>query len=176
MKLKASKKIALAGMVVALNTLSIYASETVPFARFIFAFLSALFVYVLVSERLFALSWLSFIATALLTFFILPSDRFTWFFYVALIGHFGIVRQFFCDKVNVGWLRSVLLVIYCNIGCALAAFILWRVAGVSILDKLPNLPIVLIVIFAEICFFALDIIYNLCTKFYNRRIRKWLVA
>lgn len=175
MKLRPSKKITLSGMVVALNTLFLYASEVVPFSRFIFAFFSSLFVYVLISERLFGYAWLTFLATSLLTFFILP-ERMTWFFYVALIGHFGIVRQFLCDKVNVGWLRSLILVLYCNIGCALASFILWQVTGLSIIDKLPDVNIVLIIIVAEICFFALDIIYNISTQFYNKRIRKWLVA
>lgn len=175
MRLKTSKKIALSGMVVALNTVFLYASETIPFTQFIFAFLSSLFVYVLVSEGLFVFSWLSFLATALLTFLILPS-RTSWFFYVGLIGHFGIVRQFLCDKVNTGWVRSILLVLYCNIGCALASFILFKVAGVNILTLLPNINVILLVIVAEICFFLLDIIYNICTKFYNRRLRKWLVV
>lgn len=172
--MKPSKKLSLAGMVIALNTLSIYASETLPFARFIFAFVCSLFIFVLVRESLFASAWLCFLATAVLTFFILP-NRLTWFFYVALLGHFGIVRQFLCNKVNVSWLRSILLVIYCNIGCALAGYALFALAGVNLLGMVEGYPLVLVIILAQICFFVLDIIYNLCTKIYNRRIREHLV-
>ncbi|MDO4543002.1 MAG: hypothetical protein Q4C01_00500 [Clostridia bacterium] len=175
MKLRLSKKISLSAMIIALNVLFLYASEVVPFSRLIFAFLTSLFVYILVGERQFLFAWLSFLATAILAFLLLP-DRMSWFFYVALIGHFGIVRQFFCDKVNIVWLRSILTVLYCNIGFALASFCLWQLTEVSILTMLPNVHIVLLVILAQICFFVLDLIYNLCIAFYNKRIRKWLVV
>ncbi|MDO4565494.1 MAG: hypothetical protein Q4C04_07770 [Clostridia bacterium] len=175
MNMSVSKKISLSAMVVALNTLFLYASETVPFCRFLFAYIASLFVYVLVGERKYGLAWLSFLATALLSFLILP-DRITWFFYVALIGHYGIARQFFLDKVNLVWLRSLLLVLYCNIGFALASFVLWQLAEVSILSLLPNIHLVLLIIAAQICFFLLDVIYNVCIAFYNKRIRKWLAA
>lgn len=170
--LSPARKVALCGMVTALSLLFLYASETVPYLRLFCCFLSSLFVCVLVAENLFGAAWLCFFATALLGFVLLPS-RVSWFFYVTIGGHYGIVRGLLYRNVRIPWLRTLAMVVYCNIGVALGCVLLYYVAGQSILDVLTLSP-VLMLLLAEISFFALDLIFGAALKLYETRIRRWL--
>lgn len=170
--LSPARRVALCGMVTALSFLFLYAAETVPYTRLICCFLSGLFVCALVSENLFGAAWLSFLATALLGFLLLPS-RLCWFFYVTIIGHYGIVRGLLYRNVRIAWLRTLAMVVYCNIGVALGCVLLYYVAGQSILSIL-TWPPVLLLLMAEIVFFALDLVFGASLRLYERRIRRWL--
>lgn len=167
-----ARKAALGGMVTTLSLLFLYASETVPYLRVVCCFLSGLFVCVLVSENLFGTAWVSFLATAAIGFLLLPT-RLCWFFYVTLIGHYGIVRGLLYRNVRIAWLRTLAMVVYCNIGVALGCVLLYYIAGQSIFSIMTWQPVLLVLV-AEIAFFALDLIYGATLKLYERRIRRWL--
>lgn len=174
-KMRPSRRIALSAMTVALTVLFLYGSEVLTGFRLILCFLCSLMVQVLLCEGLTAQAWLSFLASALLGFVLCP-DRISWFFYVALLGHYGMIRGFFHKYVTVPWLRSLFTVLYCNGGVALAIWALNKLAGVSILSFLPSWPPVLLILLAEICFFLLDVLYESSLNFYKKKIRRHIIG
>lgn len=169
-----SLRITLSAMVVALNVLFLYASEALTGMRLMFGFLSALPVQILLTEDLKLESWLSFLATTLLGFLLLP-DRFSWFFYVALLGHYGMLRAFFRRYINKVWVRGLFLVLYCNLGCAVALWVLNTVAGVPYTSLLSaskfSLPPVILLILLEAAFFLLEGIYEGFCRLYITKLR-----
>lgn len=173
-----SRRITLSAMVIALNTLFLYASEALGGMRLFFCFLSALPVQVLLTEGLKAESWMSYLATVILGFLLCP-DRFSWFFYVALLGHYGMMRAFFRGYINTVWVRGLFLVIYCNIGCIFALWILNTVAGVSYESLLASIklpfPPVICLLFIEAAFFLLEGLYEGFVRLYITKLRSKLL-
>ena len=174
-KLSLSRRLSLGAMVAALTLLFLYASEVLTGFRFLCAALSGIFIVVLTQEDLFGTAWLCFLAVAILGFILCP-DRMSWFLYVTLIGHYGIVRRFFQKYITVPAVRSVFTVLYCNLGTALGLWAMYTVAGVNALDRLPdNVPTVVLVLIVEAVFFLLDILFEAAANLYQKRVRRFLL-
>lgn len=169
-----TRALALTAMVTALNVLCLYASEVVTGTRLLFCFLCSLFIQVLVCERYIRWAFMSYLATVLLGFVLCP-DRISWFFYTALLGHYGIVRQFFRRYITVGYIRSLFTVLYCNLGTALAVWALYSIAAVDIRSFLPQIPLALLLILGEGFFFLMDVLYEASVNLYIKKIRRLLV-
>jgi len=162
-------------MVAALTLLFLYASEVFTGFRFLFACLASFFVVILVQEDLFGTAWLCFFAVSVLGFLLCP-NRISWFFYVALLGHYGIVRRFFQRFITVPSVRSVFTVLYCNLGTALALWALRTVAGVDLWALAPQrIPLAVLILLAEAVFFLLDVLFEAATVLYLKRIRRFLL-
>lgn len=181
-KISFPQRITLCAMVTTLNVLFLYASETLggmhlPI-RVLFCFLSALPVQILLADSLKIGGWLSFLITAVLAFILCP-DRFSWFFYVALLGHYGMMRAFFRRYINQVWVRGLFLVLYCNIGCVFAFWVLHTVAGVPYADLLSvdNLPFppVICLLLVEAAFFFLEGLYEGFCRLYSTKLRVHLL-
>ena len=173
-KLPLSRRLSLGAMVTALTLLFLYASEVLTGFRFLCAALSGFFIVVLVQEDLFGTAWLCFLAVAILGFILCP-DRMSWFLYVSLIGHYGIVRRFFQKFITVPAVRSVFTVLYCNLGTALGLWAMYTVAGVDVTKMLPDLPVVVLILIVEAVFFLLDILFEAATNLYLKRVRRFLL-
>ena len=174
-KLSLSRRLSLGAMVVALTLLFLYASEVLTGFRFLCAALSGFFIVVLTEEDLFGTAWLCFLAVAILGFVLCP-DRMSWFLYVALIGHYGIVRRFFQKYITVPAVRSLFTVLYCNLGAALGLWAMYTVAGVNVLERLPeNIPLVVLILIVEAVFFLLDILFEAAVTIYQKRVRRFLL-
>ena len=173
-KLPLSRRVSLGAMVAALTLLFLYASEVLTGFRFLCAALSGFFVVVLVQEDLFGTAWLCFLAVTILGFLLCP-DRMSWFMYVALIGHYGIVRRFFQKFTTVPAVRSVFTVLYCNLGTVLGLWAMYTVAEVNVLEMLPDIPLVVIILIVEAVFFLLDILFEAASNLYQKRVRRFLL-
>ena len=173
-KLSLSRRLSLGAMVAALTLLFLYASEVLTGFRFLCAALSGFFIVVLVQEELFGTAWLCFLAVSIMGFILCP-DRMSWFMYVALIGHYGIVRQFFRKYITVPAVRSLFTVLYCNLGTALGLWAMYTVTGVNVLTMLPDIPIVVLILIVEAVFFLLDILYEAAVNLYLKRVRRFLL-
>ena len=173
-KLSLSRRMSLGAMVAALSLLFLYASEVLTGFRFLCAALSGVFIMVLVQEDLFGTAWLCFLTVAVLGFILCP-DRMSWFLYVALIGHYGIVRRFFQKFITVPAVRSLFTVLYCNLGTALGLWAMYTVAGVNVLQLLPDVPVVVLVLIVEAVFFLLDILFEAAANLYLKRVRRFLL-
>ena len=173
-KLPLSRRLSLGAMVAALTLLFLYASEVLTGFRFLCAALSGLFIVVLTQEDLFGTAWLCFFTVAILGFILCP-DRLSWFMYVSLIGHYGIVRRFFQRFITVPAVRSLFTVLYCNLGTALGLWAMYTVAGVDVLNMLPDIPVVVLVLIVEAVFFLLDILFEAAANIYLKRVRRFLL-
>ena len=173
-KLPLSRRVSLGAMVAALTLLFLYASEVLTGFRFLCAALSGFFVVVLVQEDLFGTAWLCFLTVTILGFLLCP-DRMSWFMYVALIGHYGIVRRFFQKFITVPAVRSVFTVLYCNLGTVLGLWAMYTVAEVNVLEMLPDIPLVVIILIVEAVFFLLDILFEAAANLYQKRVRRFLL-
>ena len=172
-KLPLSRRLSLGAMVAALTLLFLYASEVLTGFRFLCAALSGFFIVVLVQEELFGTAWLCFLAVSIMGFILCP-DRMSWFMYVALIGHYGIVRQFFRKYITVPAVRSLFTVLYCNLGTALGLWAMYTVAGVNVLTMLPDIPIVVLILIVEAVFFLLDVLFEAASNMYAKKVRRFL--
>ena len=173
-KLSLSRRVSLGAMVAALTLLFLYASEVLTGFRFLCAALSGFFIVVLVQEELFCTAWLCFLAVSIMGFILCP-DRMSWFMYVALIGHYGIVRQFFRKYITVPAVRSLFTVLYCNLGTALGLWAMYTVAGVNVLTMLPDIPIVVLILIVEAVFFLLDVLFEAASNMYAKKVRRFLL-
>lgn len=173
-KLSLSRRLSLGAMVAALTLLFLYASEVLTGFRFLCAALSGFFIVVLVQEELFGTAWLCFLAVSIMGFILCP-DRMSWFMYVALIGHYGIVRQFFRKYITVPAVRSLFTVLYCNLGTALGLWAMYTVAGVNVLTMLPDIPIVVLILIVEAVFFLLDVLFEAAANMYAKKVRRFLL-
>ena len=173
-KLPLSRRLSLGAMVAALTLLFLYASEVLTGFRFLCAALSGFFMVVLVQEELFGTAWLCFLAVSIMGFILCP-DRMSWFMYVALIGHYGIVRQFFRKYITVPAVRSLFTVLYCNLGTALGLWAMYTVAGVNVLTMLPDIPIVVLILIVEAVFFLLDVLFEAASNMYAKKVRRFLL-
>ncbi len=173
-KLSLSRRLSLGAMAAALTLLFLYASEVLTGFRFLCAALSGFFIVVLVQEELFGTAWLCFLAVSIMGFILCP-DRMSWFMYVALIGHYGIVRQFFRKYITVPAVRSLFTVLYCNLGTALGLWAMYTVAGVNVLTMLPDIPIVVLILIVEAVFFLLDVLFEAASNMYAKKVRRFLL-
>lgn len=173
-KLPLSRRVSLGAMVAALTLLFLYASEVLTGFRFLCAALSGLFIVILTQEDLFGTAWLCFLTVAILGFFLCP-DRMSWFLYVTLIGHYGIVRRFFQRFITVPAVRSLFTVLYCNVGTALGLWAIYTVAGVDMLSRLPDIPVVVLILIVEAVFFLLDVLFEAAANLYMKRVRRFLL-
>ena len=173
-KLPLSRRISLGAMVAALTLLFLYASEVLTGFRFLCAALSGFFMVVLVQEDLFGTAWLTFLTVAVLGFILCP-DRMSWFLYVTLIGHYGIVRRFFQKFITVPAVRSLFTVLYCNLGAALGLWAIYTIAGVDVLKMLPDIPVVVLILIVEAVFFLLDVLFEAAANMYQKRVRRFLL-
>ena len=173
-KLSLSRRLSLGAMVAALTLLFLYASEVLTGFRFLCAALSGFFIVVRVQEELFGTAWLCFLAVSIMGFILCP-DRMSWFMYVALIGHYGIVRQFFRKYITVPAVRSLFTVLYCNLGTALGLWAMYTVAGVNVLTMLPDIPIVVLILIVEAVFFLLDVLFEAASNMYAKKVRRFLL-
>ena len=164
----------LGAIVAALTLLFLYASEVLTGFRFLCAAMSGFFIVILVQEDLFGTAWLCFLAVTILGFLLCP-DRMSWFLYVSLIGHYGIVRRFFQKFITVPAVRSLFTVLYCNLGTALGLWAMYTVAGVDVLSMLPDIPVVVLVLIVEAVFFLLDVLFEAATNLYLKRVRRFLL-
>jgi hypothetical protein len=173
-KLPLSRRLSLGAMVAALTLLALYASEMLTGFRFLCAALSGFFIVILTEEDLFGTAWLCFLSVSILGFLLCP-DRMSWFLYVTLIGHYGIVRRFFRKFITVPSVRSIFTVLYCNAGTALGIWAMYTVAGVDVLKMLPDIPTVVLVLIVEAVFFLLDVLFEAAINLYHKRIRRFLL-
>lgn len=173
-KLSLSRRLSLGAMVAALTLLFLYASEVLTGFRFLCAALSGFFIVILTEEDLFGTAWLCFLTVSILGFLLCP-DHISWFLYVTLIGHYGIVRRFFRRFITVPAVRSVFTVLYCNLGVALGLWAIYTVAGVDVLSSLPNIPVVVLILIVEAVFFLLDVLFEAATGLYQKRVRRFLL-
>lgn len=175
-KLSPSKLITYGAMCAALTVLSLYAASVLPTMKIACMFLSSVFIYVLASESAFVAAILTFAASAAISFMIIP-DKMYAAIYVALIGHYGIFRAFITGRTGDRILEFCLRMLYCNVftGAAILVAIGWLSYDFAATIAGFDLPVWALIVILEASFAAFDVLHFICQKFYNERIRPYLV-
>lgn len=174
-RLSPAKGMALGAMTVALNVLSVYVASMIPTMRAAVYFLSALFVYVLLCEKIYGGAILSYIASSLIVFLIVP-NKLAVIPYIALLGHFGIFKIFIDRKVKDKFIGFMLKLIYCNAFTGIAVVLLVFVFEIK--DFIASIAIApwIIALLMQAVFVALNVLYTLCQQFYDTKLRFLIVS
>ncbi|MCL2672336.1 MAG: hypothetical protein FWF10_09935 [Clostridiales bacterium] len=156
-------------MVISLSVLYLYAAEMLPAGCFVFAFLACLCMEPLAEQR--GAGLISFIAVTLLGFFLLPS-RLIWFFYVAVLGHYGLMRNWLYARTRSIWLRTGGMLLYTNVFLVAWGFVFHIAIDISVLDFFTT-PLPLLIILAEAGILMLGVLYHFCSVFYQRKLKRF---
>lgn len=163
-------------MVVALTVLMLYAASVLPTGKLACYFVASLFVYTLSYEGVYGTAVLSYVASSLLAFMLIP-DKLSLVPFFALLGHFGIFKAFAQTHIRDRFIRFILYLLYCTVfttGGALAAFYL---LDFNILANIPfGLPVYVAVLALEAAFAVYAALYLICQRFYESRIRNSLLS
>ncbi|MDD4075238.1 MAG: hypothetical protein PHC80_04025 [Eubacteriales bacterium] len=174
MRLNASKKLSLGAMVTALTVLCLYAVCVLPWSKLACCFLSSIFIYILSGEGAYFYAFVSFAASAALSFFILPQQEIL-FAYVILFGHYGIFRAWADARIKDRFIRFFSKLLYSNAFCAIGLLVLLRVLSYDLSSMLPAWSLWVLVIALEGAFVAYELLYGVCVRIYNASIRNQLL-
>lgn len=169
-KLSPVKQLTLGAMVTAICVLCLFAASMMPVGRVVCLFLSSVCICVLTCEGAFFAAFVSFAASALLSFLLLP-DKSMAGLYVLLLGHYGILRAGLHRRMEKGPLRFLLKLFYCDAFLGLGAYLALRVFALTL--TLPQgLPVWALVVIAQAVFVLFDWLYGLAEAIYIARLRK----
>ncbi len=173
-RLNPSKQLTLGAMVTALTILSLYAVAVLPFGSVPLYFLASFFIYILTCEGAYAAAFISFLASAALSFFLLP-EKSPVILYVALLGHFGIFRTALQGRVGSKFLSMLIKLLYCDVFAGAGLYLgLYVWGGLSI--SLPEaLPVWATVVLSQVAFLVYDILFSLSAGIYEARFRRAIV-
>ncbi|MBQ9833025.1 MAG: hypothetical protein IJO48_04750 [Clostridia bacterium] len=174
-RLTVAKRTVLGAMTVALTVLCVYAAAVLPTMRAVAYFISSLFVYVLVCEKAYGAAVLSYIASAVLSFVLIP-DKIAILPYVLLLGHFGIFKVFIDRKITDKFVGFVFKLIYCNVFTLIALLLIMYVFNISDFVISVEIPLWVIITAAQVIFVVFNYVYTLCQQFYDTRLRSVIVS
>lgn len=164
-----SKKIALAGILTALSAVSLLLENILPTGKLGFYVFSAFMLSIVIMECGLTYGWISYIATSLLSFLIVP-EKTAALPYVMFFGIYALIKSHIerLDKVIIEW---VLKFAFFNI----SLYFLWNIA-VNILRLIPEsffevLPVFVIIILLQIVFLLFDWLFSLWTQYYIEKIK-----
>ncbi len=173
-RLPPSKQLTLGAMVTALTILSLYAVAVLPFGSVPLYFLASMFIYVLACEGAYAAAFVSFLASAALSFFLLP-EKSPVLLYVALLGHFGIFRTAMQGRVSSKFLFVLLKLLYCDVFAGAGLYLGLYVWGGLSLSVPEVLPAWAAVVLSQVAFLVYDILYTISAGIYEARFRRAIV-
>jgi hypothetical protein len=170
-----TRKITLSAMLGAFTLLFLYLASIVPAGKLAFYFLSSVFIAGLVVEHETGYAFLMFVAVALLSFLIIP-NRVRVLYYVLFFGHYGIGKHYI-EKIRDKITAFILKLLYFNAAVALIYVISLYILGQNLIlqDVGFSLPIVVLILIAQVVFVVYDYLYSLVTQYYYQKIRKWLM-
>lgn len=174
-KLSAAARLTSAAMTTALGVLFMFAAYMVPVGRLGFGFLASLVIWIPLGERGgFMPALLCFIATAAVTFLIIP-NKFFFGAYVLFLGLYGFIKlgvdRLFSDIV----IAFIVKLIIMNGLAALALFAASRVLGQNALSMVPEYPLYLMIPALEAAFIVYELLYSLMIKLFDDKLRETLI-
>ncbi|MEG1547758.1 MAG: hypothetical protein RR232_01705 [Clostridia bacterium] len=173
-KFSTSRIITIGAAVTALTVISLYGAATLPTMRIAVYFLSSLFVYIPACEKQYKLAMCAFVSSAVIGLILIP-NKLSPVLFIALLGHFGIVKSILDTNIRIRYLRFTVLMIYVNLCIGMAYLAVRFILKLDITAMLPAMPMWLIAIVAEACFAAFIVLYSVCQNIYEMRFRKHII-
>ncbi len=174
-RLSFSKQMTLGAMVTALAVLCLYATAVLPAGSVPLYFLSSFVIYVLVCEGAYTAALVSFLASAVLAFFMLP-NKVPVFAYIVLFGHFGIFRTAMQNRFRGKLMPAFLKLLYCDAFAGVGIYLALYVFNIN-LSAIPvmQLPVWALAVLSQLAFLFYDVLYSLSAMVYETRFRRIIV-
>jgi hypothetical protein len=159
-----NKKIAFAGMLLAVNVLLLFLINIIPNNTMFLMGLASLLVAVVVMEWGLKTGIAFYMGSALLGFLVM-SNKVHWVVYVCTFAIYGIVK-YLIEKDRPIYLEYVLKLVFANI----AVFTLY-----FILRAIVYIPMNIFIILAfQVIFLVYDYAYTVFINYYNQKLRKMI--
>lgn len=174
-KLSAANLLSLAAMSTALGVMALYASSVLPTLKAACLFIAGLVVWIpLNEERGLVYALLTYAATALITFFIIPSKIISGL-YLFYFGCYGIIKFYIERRVHDRILAMIFKLIVSNVLIAASVFIAARLFDIDVITMLPYFPEWLIICALEAFFILYDLVYGFFTRFFDSNLRSHII-
>lgn len=161
--------LSLASMFLGFTLVFLYLACILPVGRLIMYFLASIFITGLLIEGEYLWAIILFFATCMVSLLIMP-DIMRVLPYALFFGHYGAFK-FFIERMKDKFLVMVFKFLYFNTCAAAMYFLCFSV----IFQDIPeNIPIVAIIIIAQVAFLAYDYCYSKIAWYYATTLRKIL--
>jgi hypothetical protein len=165
-----SKKIAISGILLALCVATLFLQTIFPIANYSIYIISSLFIGIVIVEIGVYNAIIFYFASCILAFLIVPNKIFL-IPYIIFFGIYGLAK-FNIEKIRKIYLEIILKLLLFN-GISVLSFLLIKDFLFQSI-KIPDFPIIIVIIAFEIAFLAYDYFYTLFIDFYNKRIKRLL--
>lgn len=129
--MKSAAKVAMCGICSALSVLVLFLGGIMTVFAYVAPMVTGIIMILLVSTFGYKSAWTTYIATSLLSFFLVP-DKECMLMYVCFFGYYTIVREYL-SKIKQSWISWIIKFLLFNISLVLANVILFYVFGIPFL-------------------------------------------
>ncbi|MBR4435361.1 MAG: hypothetical protein IKS90_04610 [Clostridia bacterium] len=174
-KLTSTTKLTIGAMTTALGVLFMYAASVFPTGRIALIFLASLVIWIPINERGgLPVALVCYLATAVLTLILIPNKLYP-LGYALFIGLYGFVKlgvdNFVRDRIMAFALKLIIM----NL---LGAAIIWLgglILKQSVFSLMPDYKLAVVVIVIEAVFIVYEIVYSLCVRVFDERLRDVII-
>lgn len=167
-----SKKMAISGILLSLCVATLFFQTVFPIANYTIYIISSLFIGIVIIEIGVYYAILFYFASCMLAFLIVPNKVFL-IPYIIFFGIYGLAK-FNIEKIKKIYLEIILKLLLFNGISGLSILLIKDFLFQSI--KIPDFPIIIVIICLEIGFLTYDYFYTLFIDFYNKRIKRLINA
>ncbi len=173
MEIKSTKlNLSFSIMMILLSLILLWISESINHAGFLLLFLLLIPSEMLILEKKYFSAFLNVILPGFFIL-ILPFSHYKWFFFISVIGWYSPIR-FFLSRFRAPWIGSLLSFLFCNIAFASFLFIL-SYLSIQPIKSFDLFWRIVILVFCEIAFALLDVVYQLFQKMYTQYFRRYII-
>ncbi|MDD7489214.1 MAG: hypothetical protein PUK25_05995 [Clostridiales bacterium] len=169
-------KLALAAMSTALSVLFLYAASILNTSRLALLFLTSLLLWIPLNEKKgFFYAFLSYAATALLSFLIIPDKSFC-AAYASVFGAYCFIK-FVCDKIPSKLFAFLIKLIGCNLLAGILLLVAVFLMNMDIIALIDSYAVEywVVVLIAEAAFSAFILLYDFLARVFDKELRRKLV-
>lgn len=167
-----SKKMAISGLLLSLCVATLFFQTVLPIANYTIYIISSLFIGIVIIEIGVSYATLFYLASCILSLLIVPNKVFL-IPYIIFFGFYGLAK-FSIEKIRKIYLEIILKLLLFNGISGLSILLIKDFLFQSI--KIPDFPLIIVIIGLEIGFLAYDYFYTLFIDFYNKRIKRLINA
>ncbi|NLY18498.1 MAG: hypothetical protein GX045_06040 [Clostridiaceae bacterium] len=156
-----TRKIAIAGILTSLGTVALILENIVPTGKLGFYVFAGFLLSVIIMECGLTYGWISFGATSLTAFILVP-EKTAVIPFVLFFGIYSIIKNYI-ERINRIIVELILKFGFFN----LSLYFMWSIARHFIPETLfRNFPVIVLIILLQLVFFVFDWIFTLWTRFY----------
>ncbi|RKD31965.1 hypothetical protein [Thermohalobacter berrensis] len=169
-KKRPAKKVALGGIITLLNSVCLYLVSIVPTNRIFLFWISTIFTAAMVVEFGVSSAILTFAATTILGFIIVP-NKLILVPYVIFFGYYAIVK-YYIERLNNLPLEWGIKILLFNI----ATYITYKIADILLFINIKSLlPIWAVILGLQVGFIIYDYFFSIMIKYYKEKLRKYII-